>query len=81
VCDSGGRVQSQNEWLLRKINVGRTPERTMNMSTKDQVQTGAVIRRQEDASNDCVFIGGAQKIEGNSLVLTQVNRRIILINH
>jgi hypothetical protein len=31
-----------------KINVGGTPERTIHMSTKDQVQTGAVIFRQED---------------------------------
>jgi hypothetical protein len=50
----------------------------MNMSTKDQVQTGAVIRRQEDTSDDCVATGVAQMIEGNSLVLMQVNYRIIL---
>jgi hypothetical protein len=62
-----------------EINVGGgTPERTMNMSTKDQVQTGAVIRRQEDTSDDYVATGGAQMIEGNSLVLMQVNCRSIL---
>jgi hypothetical protein len=48
------------------------------MSTKDQAQTGAVIRRQEDTSDECVGTGGAQMIEGNSLVLIQVNCRSIL---
>jgi hypothetical protein len=54
---------------------GGTPERAMNMSTTDQVQTGTVIRRQEDTSDDCVATGGAQMIEGNSLVWMQVNCR------
>jgi hypothetical protein len=45
-----------------------TPERTMNTSTKDQMQTEAAIRRQEDTSGKCVATGGAQMIEGNSLV-------------
>jgi hypothetical protein len=48
------------------------------MSTKDQVQTGAVIRRQKDTSDECVATGGAQMIVGNSLVLMQVNCRSIL---
>jgi hypothetical protein len=38
------------------------------MRTKDQMQTGAVIRRQEDTSDECVATGGVQMIEGNSLV-------------
>jgi hypothetical protein len=58
--------------------MGGTPERKMNTSTKAQMQTGAVIRRQEDTSDDCVATGGAQMIEGNSLVLMQVNCRNIL---
>jgi hypothetical protein len=58
--------------------VVETPERTMNMSTKDQMQTGAAIRRQEDTSYECVVTGGAQMIEGNSLVLMQVNCKSIL---
>jgi hypothetical protein len=57
---------------------GGTPERTMNTSTKDQMQTGAAIRRQEDTSDECVTTGGAQMKEGNSLVLLQVNCRSIL---
>jgi hypothetical protein len=50
----------------------------MNMSTGDQVQTGAVIRRQKDTSDKCVTNGGVQMIEGNSLVLMQVNCRSVL---
>jgi hypothetical protein len=34
--------------------------------------------RQEDTSDECVATGGAQMIEGNSLVLMQINFRSIL---
>jgi hypothetical protein len=50
----------------------------MNTSTKDQMQTGAAIWRQEDTSAECVATAGAQMIEGNSLVLMQGNCSSIL---
>jgi hypothetical protein len=49
----------------------------MNMSTMDQMQTGAAIRR-HDTSDEYVATGGAQMIEDKSLDLMQINCRSIL---
>jgi hypothetical protein len=76
---------------LLSVNKEETNKRTRNTTTKDLTQVWSTTREEEErmrktrtetevTSDAAETTGGAKKIEGNSLVMLQVNCRVSLIN-
>jgi hypothetical protein len=90
VCGFGGGGQNSTERLLLSTKSEGTPERTRKTITqehrtlvwqtegREEARTTQTERKREEVTSDeWVATRGAQRIEGNSLVLLQVNCRSI----